>query len=349
MTRPVVLSVTAGTLTAVAPEVPAQLRDLAELQHGVVSRGQLLPAGVSDEVIGARVRRGSWQRLYPGVYALFSGNLSREAELWAAVLYAGPGATLSHQTSAELQRLADAPSSLIHLTVPAVRRVRQTSGLVIHLSARVGESIHPARTPPQTRVEETILDLWQSARTIDEAVSWATRGIGRRLTTQGKLREAVAARSRVSRRRLLTELLSPDLAGVHSVLEYRYVRDVERPHGFPPARRQAAVRSGGHNEYLDLLYEEQQTVVELDGRVAHPGDAHWRDIRRDNATTAHGRATLRYGWLSVSTAPCEVAAEVGSVLMQRGWPTIRPCSLSCPVRPGLGAWRTQVNHDQHQA
>jgi very-short-patch-repair endonuclease len=345
----VVLSVAAGTLTAVAPDVPAKLRDLAELQHGIVSRRQLLSAGVSDEVIGARLRRASWQRRYPGVYALFSGDLSREAELWAAVLHAGPGAALSHQTSAELQGLGDAPSSLIHLTVPAVRRVRRTAGIVIHLSACVGERVHPVRTPPQTRVEETILDLWQSARTMDEAVSWATRGIGRRLTTQDKLREAMAARSRVPRRRALTELLSPDLAGVHSVLEYRYVRDVERPHGFPPARRQASVRRGGHNEYLDLLYEEQQTVVELDGRLAHPGDAHWRDIRRDNATTAGGRATLRYGWLPISTTPCDVAAEVGSVLMQRGWRTIRPCSLTCPVRPDLGPRRMQVDHDQNYA
>jgi very-short-patch-repair endonuclease len=333
----------------VATDVPAQLRALADLQLGVVSRGQLLSAGVSDDVIGVRVSRGRWQRLYPGVYALFSGDPGREAELWAAVLYAGPGATLSHQTSAELQGLTDAPGALIHLTVPVARRVRRTAGLAIHLSARIDESIHPARTPPQTRIEETILDLWQGAWTIDEAVSWVTRGIGRRLTTQDKLREALTSRSRMPRRRTLTELLSPDLAGVHSVLEYRYVRDVERPHGFPPARRQAMVHRDGHNEYLDLLYEEQQTVVELDGRIAHPGDAHWRDIRRDNATTVGGRATLRYGWLPVSTAPCQVAAEVGQMLARRGCPTVRPCSVTCPVRPGPGALRRQNQRDQNYA
>lgn len=332
-----------------ATDLPPELRELAEYQLGVLSRAQILQAGVSRSAIATRLHRGSWQRLFPGVYAAHSGPRTRAAILWAAVLHGGPGTMLSHQTAAELDSLTDTESALIHLTVPGCRRVRGLPGLSIHYSVRAAQALHPARTPPRTRIEETVLDLWESAVSLDDAVSWVARGVGRRLTTQDKLREAMAARSRVPRRRLLTELLSPDLAGVHSVLEYRYVRDVERPHGFPPARRQALVRRGGHNEYLDLLYEEQQTVVELDGRVAHPGDAHWRDIRRDNATTAHGRVTLRYGWLSVSTTPCDVAAEVGSVLMQRGWPAIRPCSLNCPVHEGRGARRTQASHDQNRA
>jgi very-short-patch-repair endonuclease len=325
------LSVAHGTLTAMSADVPAHLRELVELQHGTVSRGQLLSAGVTDEVIGARVRRARWRRLYPGVYAASSGELGRAAQLWAAVLATGPGAMLSYQTAAELDSLADMPSSVIHLTVPSIRRVSKQPGIRIHLSTRSNAAVHPARNPPRTRIEETVLDLWGSAASLDDAVSWVTRGIGRRLTTQDKLREALASRSRLPRRRALAELLSPDLADIHSVLEYRYVRDVERPHGFPPGRRQAAVRRGGHNEYLDLLYDEQQTVVELDGRVAHPGDTHWRDIRRDNATTAVGRATLRYGWLPINTTPCEVAAEVGAVLQQRGCATIRSCSVGCPV------------------
>jgi len=314
-----------------ARDLTPQLHELAEYQFGVLSRTQILQAGLSRGAIASRLDRGSWQRPYPGVYATFSGELTRAATLWAAVLHAGPGAMLSHQTAAELDRLTDATSSGIHLTVPSSRRVRSQPALAIRYSARTAQAVHPARNPPRTRIEETVLDLWESAVTLDDAVGWVTRGIGRRLTTQDKLREAMAARSKVPRRRVLTELLSPSLAGVHSVLEYRYVRDVERPHGFPPARRQATVRRSDHNEYLDLLYDEQQTIVELDGRVAHPGDTRWRDIRRDNAATADGRATLRYGWLPISTTPCQVAAEVGYVLLQRGCSAIRPCSLGCPV------------------
>ncbi len=70
-------------------------------------------------MIKFRVRSGRWRPIHPGVYATFSGSLTRRTRLWAAVLSAGPGAALSHETAAELHRLADKPVELIHLTVPA--------------------------------------------------------------------------------------------------------------------------------------------------------------------------------------------------------------------------------------
>lgn len=328
--RPV-LSVLPGTLAAVATELPPKLSELASLQRGVLSRTQVLAAGLTDDAIVARLRRGSWRRMYPGVYAGFSGEVSREAMLWAAVLYAGPGAALSHQTAAELWGLADAPSSLIHLTVPSHRRASQRPGLVPHLSARALAAAHPSRTPPRTRVEETVIDLWESARSLDSAVGWVTSAIGRRLTTQDKLREAMDARKQVRWRSQLAELLSPGSAGIHSVLEYRYVRNVERPHRFPPGCRQAAARRSGRITYRDTLYEEYQTVVELDGRVGHPGDSRWNDIHRDNAAVTAGLSTLRYGWRDVTMTPCATAAQIADALAKRGYTKARPCSADCPV------------------
>ena len=69
-----------------------------------------------------RVRSGRWQRLQRGVYAAFSGDPARETVLWAALLRAGPGAVLSHQTAAERHGLIDEPSSVITITVPASRQ-----------------------------------------------------------------------------------------------------------------------------------------------------------------------------------------------------------------------------------
>ncbi len=325
------LSVPTGTLARVATDLPPQLYEIVSRQCGVVSRRQILGIGLRRGIIASRVMRGSWRQLHQGVYAAFSGEPSREATLWAAVLYAGPGAVLSHQTAAELVGLADARSSLIHVTVPADRRVRKRAGLVIHLSTRAAAAIHPVRTPPQTRVEETIIDLWQAAPNLDDAVGWVTRGLGRRLTTQEKLRDAVAARRRVRWRAQLTELLSPDAAGIHSVLEYRYLRYVERPHRLPVSRRQAHARREGRSEYRDTLYEAYSTAVELDGRVAHPGDTRWRDIQRDNAASVAGITTLRYSWRDVTAAPCRVAADIAAVLTARGYTGARPCSAECPV------------------
>jgi very-short-patch-repair endonuclease len=119
---------------------------------------------------------------------------------------------------------------------------------------------------------------------------------------------------------------------MHSALEYRYGHDVETPHGLPKSKRQVRVRQGDKREYRDVLYEEYELVVELDGQVAHPGDRRWLDIWRDNAAAATGALTLRYGYRDLALTPCLVAAQVSQVLRSRGWPgTARPCSPNCPV------------------
>ena len=133
-------------------------------------------------------------------------------------------------------------------------------------------------------------------------------------------------------RKALAEVLTADWAGVHSALEYRYVRGVERPHNLPRSSRQVRAARGGRIEYRDVLYEDYNLAVELDGRAAHPGDTRWNDIRRDNAATAAGVSTLRYGWSDVSQHPCVVAAQVVAALRRSG-PDVsaQPCSPSCPV------------------
>lgn len=325
------MSARSGSLGRVPTDLPTALRKLSDQQSGVATRRQILEMGLTKDIIYTRITSGRWQSLHPGVYAMFSGETSRQAQLWAAVLYAGPGAMLSYQTAAELWKLIDAPSSVIHVTVPSTRRVTRRQGISIHTSSRANSALHPARNPPCTRLEDTVIDLWTTARSLDEAVGWITTALGRRLTTQDKLREALAARSRVPRRTQLAELLSPAAAGIHSVLEYRYVRYVERPHRLTGAKRQVRVRRDGRNEYRDQLYAAYGTAVELDGKVAHPGDARWDDIRRDNAAAAMGITTLRYGWRDITATPCRVAAQIAEVLAASGYTSARPCSANCPV------------------
>jgi very-short-patch-repair endonuclease len=80
-------------------------------------------------------------------------------------------------------------------------------------------------------------------------------------------------------------------------------------------------------------------AVETDGAAAHPEEARWRDIARDNAAAANGLVTLRYSWSDVTTRACHVAAEVAAVLSTRGWPgTPASCGPACPLgRPATGA------------
>src|ERR1700753_419214 len=100
------MSAQARILGRMANTIPPGLRRVIAEQAGVVSRRQVLRAGVSRHLIVSRVRHGLWQQLHPGVYGAFTGALSREVRLWAAVLYAGPGALLSHETAFEVPGLA---------------------------------------------------------------------------------------------------------------------------------------------------------------------------------------------------------------------------------------------------
>ena len=77
--------------------------DALQQQCGVLSRSQMLNSGMSRKQIEVRLRAGRWQRLYPGVYATFSGAPGRPAVLWAGLLRAGDRSVLSHYTVAELQ------------------------------------------------------------------------------------------------------------------------------------------------------------------------------------------------------------------------------------------------------
>jgi very-short-patch-repair endonuclease len=242
---------------------------------------------------------------------------------------------LSHQTAAELARLTDGPSGALHLTLPASRRLRPVPGLVIHRSIYASRIRHPTLLPPRTRVEDTVLDLVDVSATFDDACGWVTRACGRGLTTQERLRAAMAARGRLRWRQSLSVVLADAADGVHSVLEFRYYRDVERAHRLPPAVRQARVVRGRRTQYRDALYARYRVVVELDGRLAHPGDARWRDIRRDNAAAADGGITLRYGWTEVTANPCRTAGELARVLVQRGWAGLpQLCSASCSAGSG---------------
>jgi hypothetical protein len=315
-------------------ELPATLRNLAQYQSGVVSRSQALRAGLTADMIKFRVRSDRWRQLHPGVYTTFTGIPGRGAQLWAAVLSAGPGAVLSHETAAELHRLSDKPSALIHLTVPWERRVVKADGLMLYRSMRVNEMVLGQSYPPRTRIAETVLDLTQTAPTFDDVCGWVTRAFARDLTDEARLRKAMSARTKLRWRADLDELITAAAGGDHSVLEFRYDRDVERAHGLPPARRQVPFTGPGRRRgRRDRVYEGYGVVAELDGRAAHPAEGQWKDTARDNAAAVAGLQTLRYTWTQVTREPCQIAVEVATVLRRQGWPgRPRACSLACPVR-----------------
>jgi predicted transcriptional regulator of viral defense system len=323
-------------------DIPAAAAPIAQSQSGVVSRRQLLESGFTSKLINARLKRRRWQQLYWGVYAVFTGPVPREAELWAALLRAGPGAVLSHLSAAELHGLIDYPGESIYVTVPSTRRVTMR-GVVVRTSRRIAEATQPGREPPRTSVEETVFDLIELAETFDDACGWITRSVGRRLTTAERLTETLELRKKMRWRTRIGDMLAAAGSGIHSVLEYRYLRDVERAHGLPRSRHQVRVLIGGKTAYRDAYYEKYRLAVELDGRLAHPDEERSRDRHRDNHSGVEGILTTRYDWQDVYGHPCQTALLQARILRQRGWAGApRPCSPRCPVAAFATAGRPPV-------
>jgi hypothetical protein len=310
------------------------------LQNGVLTRSQALASGITDKVIAAQIKRGRWQRMHRGVYATFSGTPSRDCLLWAAVLRAGPRAVLSHQTAARLWGLPSGESSAIHVSVPIGSPAPRIRGVIVHYSSRGSQARHPALAPPRTTIEATVLDLASMAPSAEDAIAQVLGAIASRRTTAERVVAVLRRRGRMRWRSAIRLALDPMNSGVHSILEYRFVTRVERPHGLPAGVRQRPVVRGHRKQYSDVAYDGYATLVELDGRAAHPDGSRQADAWRDNANIADGRVTLRYGWTDVNERGCEIAAQIAITLRGRGWPGWpRRCGPACRIPPSLLAQR----------
>ena len=312
--------------------ISLSLGELLDVQQGVLTRGQAIGAGLSRHAITARLETGRWQRLHWGVFVTFSGPIPRTSQLWGAVLRVGDDAVLSHHTAAELWGLSDAPSASIHVTVPRQAGPLFIPDLVLHYSTRLPVARHPARLPPQTKLEETVLDLADISTSAEDAVAWPIKACQRRLTTPTRMAGALQDRTRMRWRGDVTDAIAMHRAGVHSPLELRYFRNVERRHGLLHGDRQVLIARGAARQYLDVCYTGYGVIVELDGALAHSPENKSRDARRDNANTLSGYRTLRYGWAAVAYHACETAIEVFTLLRRNGYTgAVRPCGEECPV------------------
>lgn len=290
-------------------------------QHGVVAKRQVDDVGIGRGSLDHRLRSGKWRRLHRGVYAAFTGELTREARLWAAVLRAGPGAVLSHETAAELQHLTDRPSLAIHITVPARRRPAQNKpipGVVIHRSRHIRPQELPQWELPCTRIEDTVLDLAGAAATFEDAYDWISRAVSGQYTTVGLLRDAAGERKRMRWRKWLDGVLTDIAEGTYFHIEWHYRRDVEVAHGLPKGIGQAGRVIDGEKHLKEVSYDDHALCVELDGRIC-PGDGRVaKDVR-----------TLHFGHVDVTELACRTAALVAAALNGADWASA-PCSCRRP-------------------
>lgn len=305
------------------------LADLGADTAGAVDLYSCHRVGLSDQRVHWLVESGRWQSPYPRVFVTFSGPLPVTTTQYAGLLYAGAGATLSHQTAGALWRL-EPPSDVVHISVPYLRDVDPQPNLVIHRSRTLTDGdVHPSLTPRRTRIERTVVDLLTTRRSADAALGLVAGAIRSRQTDAERLRKLITDLPKTRWRKVVLEALPDVTAGAHSPLELRDAR-LRRKHGLPQGQRQWR-RLGDGAEYLDVLIAEFGVHIELDGRLGHDATREqWRDMRRDNRSEIARLRHLRYGWADIVDRPCDVAAQQAQVLRQQGWPGRFKKCPACP-------------------
>ncbi|QNE19312.1 hypothetical protein F1D05_17050 [Kribbella qitaiheensis] len=301
---------------------------LIDAQHRIVSRVQLLAARRTESEIRRRLRRRTWQTVHPGVYATHTGPIGYEEHLLAGLLYAGPEAAWSHYTAAEQLGLIKPDSDRpVHLTIPVHRRVRRRPNLKIHRVERWSDRL-AAAIPPRSAPAHAVLEAAGLTGTLDDAAAVVAEACQSGRVDPAEILRTLGDHRRHKHGRQLRAILADVAAGSHSLLELRYLRDVERAHRLPTGIRQRQVA----DEFTDVAYSGFGLVVELDGRFHLSPNRRWKDLDRDNRATLRAESTLRYGWLDITTRPCEAAVQVLQVLRRKAPDlTANVCGPGCPL------------------
>ena len=287
--------------------VEAELARIAEAAHGLVTRSELLRAGVTDDEIRWRVRTGGLLREHRGVYRVRHRAPSIEASYLAAVLAAGEGALLSGRAAAHLLGLVKGTAPAPEVTTRTQRRIE---GVKTHRSRR-GERADATifNGIPVTTVPRTLVDI--SSELSLDALARACHEAGVRYRTTPRDVEAVLARRRNSPgARKLRRIIHGDVHVTLSKLEARFLallRDEGLP--LPVTNRPASGRR------VDCRWPEQRLTVELDGYQFHNSRHSWeQDRRREREARARGDDFRRYSYGDVTEHPKFMLAELRSLL-----------------------------------
>lgn len=294
-------------------DIDRDILRLAERQHGVVARRQLLGLGLSADAIVHRARIGRLVRLDRGVYALGHRALCPEGHWMAAVLACGAGAVLSHRSAARVWGLRPW-SGPVEVTVPTSGGARRRAGAIVHRSQDLSPSATSCeRGLPVTTVARTIVDLAGVVppHHLRRAVERAEQ---QELFDLRAIEEVLAARRTQPGTRALRALLADarahDLPTTRSDHEAAFLQ-LCLDHGLP---RPQVNRWDGTTE-VDFRWPDDGLVVEVDGWSTHRTRRAFEDDRaRDRRAVVGGLRVVRFPASEILRRPAGVAAELRALL-----------------------------------
>jgi hypothetical protein len=283
-------------------ERSAKVRTLADRQWGRVSWAQLKALGIDDKTIVRWAHGGYLHQVHPRVYGVGHCAPSVEADLTAAVLYAGPGAMLSHATALWWLGMVDTHPPRIQ--VSTARRCQSLRGVNVHGRRGCRRVWHKGL--PTTDLEQALLD-YASVAPLERVRHALANADYHQLLDLPALR-AVAGCGRPGSVKLQRALKrhEPKLAHTRSPLERLFLPLCERV-GIPLP--DVNVYIGG--VLVDAVWRDRKLVVELDGRDNHSSWAQIQtDRRKELRLRAAGYDVVRYGTQQLEEQTKEVEADL---------------------------------------
>jgi hypothetical protein len=275
---------------------------LADRQAGLVGAAQLVALGVDTRETSRWVGDGYLLSRHPRVYAVGHRAPSTEADLWAAVLYAGPGAMLSHATALWWHGLLDHPPWPLQVTTP--RRCRSLNGIRVYGRRTSKRVLHKGL--PTTTIEQAVLDFAAVAPL--ERVRHVLANADYHKVLDLPALQAIAGKGRKGGTKLKKALTrhEPKLARTRSPLERTFLVLCERA-GIPMPDVNVMVAGVD----VDAVWRDRRLVVELDGEGNHSS---WAQIQNDRSKELRLRAArfdvIRYGTRQVEEELDLVAADL---------------------------------------
>jgi very-short-patch-repair endonuclease len=270
---------------------------------------------------------GRWRRICRSVLVTHTGELTREQQLWIAVLSAGDGAVLAGLTAVSEAGVRGLRREPLYVIVPAGRIAPDLRrrlplgmpGVVVKRTTHLPPEHLQIGRPTRTTTARGVVDAAQWSRTEDEARTVIAAACQQRRVTPEELLAVVDALTRARRRRLIVQTVQDVAGGAEALSEIDLIRLCRRHHLPVPDLQERRTDAAGRVRYLDACWRRWGLHVEVDG--AHHMDVrHWAaDMRRQNDIWIAGDRILRFpAWL-VRRRPEEVAAQIEAALRAAGW------------------------------
>lgn len=144
----------------------------------------------------AQLAARRWQRPYRGVIVMHNGPLTHDQVLWLTLSACPPRTVLGGLTAAALDGLEGFPQAGVCVLLPKGGRRPRLDGLVTSWSTHLGtDQVHPARTPPRTRITRSLIDGASSQQAPARARAIILAGVQQRLVVAESLEASRDSRS----------------------------------------------------------------------------------------------------------------------------------------------------------